>query len=69
LPSSPVLLLTATAPKQTREALIANLSLKDPHIIIANLNRKNIYIEKSKRLASSLGEESYHSIKESKNPI
>ncbi|CAB3982252.1 ATP-dependent DNA helicase Q1 [Paramuricea clavata] len=61
-PYSPVLLLTATAPNQTREALIANLSLKDPRIIIANLNRKNIYIEKSKRLASSLGEESYHSI-------
>ena len=43
-PSSPVLLLTATAPKQTREALIANLSLKDPRIIIVHLNRKNTHI-------------------------
>ena len=42
--TSPILLLTATAPKQTREALIANLSLKDPRIIIVNLNRKNIHI-------------------------
>ena len=42
--------------------MIVNLNLKDPRIIIANLDRENIYIEKAKRLASSLGEESYNSI-------
>ena len=61
-PSSPVLVLTATAPKHTRDALIIHLNLERPRTIIANLDRENILIKKSKRLASTTGKESYNAM-------
>ena len=61
-PSSPLLVLTATAPKHTRDALIVHLNLEKPRTIITDLNRENVFIKKSKRLASSTGKESYNCI-------
>jgi hypothetical protein len=40
--------------------LIANLRLKDPRIILANLNRKTFILKNQN--VFSLGEENYHSI-------
>ena len=59
-PNAPFLVLTATAPKHTQKA-ISSLHLVNPRVIIANLNRPNIFIEVTKRLPSS-DEESYESI-------
>ena len=60
-PNAPFLVLTATAPKHTQKAIISSLHLVNPRVIIANLNRPNIFIEVTKRLPSS-DEESYESI-------
>ena len=60
-PNAPFLILTATAPKHTQETIKVSLHLSNPRIIIANLNRPNIFIEVAKRLSVS-SEESYESI-------
>ena len=46
--SSPVLVLTATAPKHTRDALIIRLNLEKPRTINTNLDRENIFIKNQK---------------------
>ena len=61
-PNAPFLVLTATAPVQMREELIGILHLEKPLIVVANLNRPNIYIEKNKRKPASTKEESFDSI-------
>ena len=62
-PYAPILALTATAPKKKlREFLKGNLHIKDPFILVGNLDRPNIFICKSKRRPSSLGAESYNNI-------
>ena len=58
-PHAPILALTATAPKKLIEFLKGNLHIKDPFILVGNLDRPNIFICKSKRRPSSLGSESY----------
>ena len=45
-----------------QEALAKSLLLDNPRVIVANLDRPNIFIHKEKRLASSSGEESFRSI-------
>ena len=49
-PNAPFLVLTATAPLQMREELIGTLHLEKPLIVVANLNRPNIYIEGNQHL-------------------
>ena len=61
-PNAPFLVLTATAPLQMREELIGTLHLEKPLIVVANLNRPNIYIEKNRRKPASANEESFESI-------
>ena len=61
-PESPFLVLTATAPMHLQEALAKSLLLDNPRVIVANLDRPNIFIHKEKRLPSSSGEESFRSI-------
>ena len=58
-PYTPILALTATALKKRIEFLKGNLHIKDPFILVGNLDRPNIFICKSKRRPSSLGAESY----------
>ena len=60
-PNTPFLILTATAPKHTQETIKISLHLSNPHVIIAYLNRPNIFIAVAKRLSVS-SEESYESI-------
>ena len=52
-PNASFLVLTATAPLQMREELIGTLHLEKPLIVVANLNRPNIYIEKNRRKPAS----------------
>ncbi|KAK2558923.1 ATP-dependent DNA helicase Q-like 3 [Acropora cervicornis] len=59
---SPILARTATAPKKLIEFLKGNLRIKDPFILVGNLDRPNIFICKSKRRPSSFGAESYNDI-------
>ena len=54
-PSAPILALTATAPKRTRDLLVENLHMKSPVIVIGNLNRDNIFLHKSKRKPAKTG--------------
>ena len=61
-PAAPLLVLTATAPKHLIEALTDTLLLSNPKLIVANLDRPNIFICKEKRLPSSTGEESFKAI-------
>jgi ATP-dependent DNA helicase RecQ len=61
-PNAPFLILTATAPLQMRDELICTLHLKKPFVVVANLNRPNIFIEKKKRKPASTNEESFDSI-------
>jgi superfamily II DNA helicase RecQ len=61
-PESPFLVLTATAPKHLQEALTSSLLLQNPRVIVANLDRPNIFIHKEKRLPASTGEDSFRSI-------
>lgn len=61
-PSAPFLVLTATAPKHVRESLTSSLLLDSPLVVIGNLDRPNIYLEKEKRKPSSTGEDSYKAI-------
>lgn len=59
---SPILTQTATAPKKLIEFLTGNLQIKDPFILVGNLDRPNIFICKSKWRPSSFGAESYNNI-------
>ncbi|XP_028408660.1 uncharacterized protein LOC114531216 [Dendronephthya gigantea] len=52
-PAAPLLVLTATAPKHVIEALKNTLVLSKPKVVVANLDRSNIFISKEKRLPSS----------------
>lgn len=61
-PKTPFLALTATAPKIKRSKIAESLHLENPHIVIANLDRQNIFLHKELRKASSTGLESYESI-------
>ena len=45
-----------------REDLIGTQHLEKPLIVVANLNRPNIYIEKNRRKPASANEESFESI-------
>lgn len=58
-PYVPILALTVTARKKLTEVLKGNLPIKDPCILIGNLDRPNIVICKSNRGPSSFGTESY----------
>ena len=61
-PEAPFLVLTATAPKHLQQELTNSLLLNNPRVIVANLDRPNIFVHKHKRLAASSGEESFRSI-------
>ncbi|XP_028394493.1 ATP-dependent DNA helicase Q-like 3 [Dendronephthya gigantea] len=61
-PNAPLLVLTATAPKHVREALTNSLLLSNPRVVVANLDRSNIFIHKQKRMPASAGEESFKAI-------
>ena len=61
-PKAPLLILTATAPKHVREALTNSLSLRNPRVVIANLDRSNIFMYKEKRMPASTGEDSFKAI-------
>ena len=62
-PSSPTLTLTATAPQHLIMKLKESLCLsKDCKIISKNPNRKNIFLNKQKRLSNTYGYESYENI-------
>ena len=61
-PYAPILALTATAPKKLIEFLKGNLQIKDPFILVGNLDRPNIFICESKRRPSSFEAESYNDI-------
>ena len=61
-PKAPLLILTATAPKHVREALTNSLSLRNPRVVIANLDRSNIFMCKEKRMPASTGEDSFKAI-------
>ena len=54
-PCAPILALTATAPKKTRDLLVESLHMKAPVIVIGNLNRENIFLHKSKRKPAKTG--------------
>lgn len=54
-PSAPILALTATAPKKTRDLLIESLHMRTPLIVIGNLNRENIFLHKDKRKPAKTG--------------
>ena len=57
-PSAPILALTATAPKKLIEHLKNKLQVKNPIVLIGNLDRSNIFICKDKRSPSAFGAES-----------
>ena len=61
-PSTPFLVVTATAPKHVRELLTTSVLLSKPIVVVGNLDRPNIFFEKDKRKPSSTGEESYKAI-------
>ena len=61
-PNAPFLVLTATAPIQMREELICTLHLVKPFVVVANLNRPNIFIEKEKRKPACVNQENFESI-------
>lgn len=61
-PKVPLLVLTATAPAAVREKLARSLCLQKPNILIADLDRKNIFIHKEKRKPACSGVESYEAI-------
>ena len=61
-PEAPFLVLTATAPKHLQQELTKSLLLNNPQVIVANLDRPNIFVHKCKRLPASSGEESFRSI-------
>ena len=61
-PSAPILALTATAPKKLIEHLKIKLQVKNPIVVVGNLDRSNIFICKDKRKPSSFGAESYDDI-------
>jgi superfamily II DNA helicase RecQ len=61
-PNAPFLVLTATAPIQMREELICTLHLVKPLVVVANLNRPNIFIEKEKRKPACVNQENFESI-------
>ena len=61
-PKAPLLILTATAPKHVREALTKSLLLSNPRVVIANLDRSNIFMHKDKRMPASAGEDSFKEI-------
>lgn len=61
-PEAPFLVLTATAPKHLQQELTKSLLLNNPRVIVANLDRPNIFVHKHKRLPASSGEESFRSI-------
>ena len=60
-PSIPFLLLTATAPKHVRDTITTFLLLNEPVLVVASLDRPNIYIQRERRLSSS-AEDSYNTI-------
>jgi superfamily II DNA helicase RecQ len=61
-PKAPLLVLTATAPNHVREALTNSLLLSNPRVVVANLDRSNIFIHKEKRMPASAGEDSFKAI-------
>ncbi len=60
-PSAPFLVLTATTPKHVRETVTTSLLLNEPVLVVASLDRPNIYIQKERRSSSS-AEDSYNAI-------
>ena len=61
-PTAPILALTATAPQKLIEHLKVKLQIKNPMVLVGNLDRSNIFICKDKRRTSSSGAESYNDI-------
>ena len=61
-PTAPTLALTATAPQKLIEHLKVKLQIKNPMVLVGNLDRSNIFICKDKRRTSSSGAESYNDI-------
>ena len=61
-PSAPILALMATAPKKLIEHLKNKLQVKNPIVLVGNLDRSNIFICKDKRRPSAFGAESYDDI-------
>ena len=61
-PTAPILALTATAPKELVKYLKVNLQLRNPMVLVGNLDRSNIFICKEKRRPSSFGVDSYNDI-------
>ena len=59
-PTAPVLALTATASKKDREVIKNTLHMRKPLEVVGNLNRPNIFYEKSFR--NGTGVESYEEI-------
>ena len=57
-----LLVLTAAAPIQMTEQLICILHLEKPILVVANLNRPKIFIEKQKRKPACVNQESFESI-------
>ncbi|XP_028412545.1 uncharacterized protein LOC114535437 [Dendronephthya gigantea] len=61
-PCAPILALTATAPKKTRDMLVKSLNMKAPVTVIGALDRQNIFLCKSKRKPSKSGSKSFEEI-------
>ena len=61
-PYAPVLALTATAPKKLIDFLKGNLHIKDPFVLVGNLDRANIFINKKQRRPSSFGADSFNDV-------
>ncbi|XP_068749252.1 uncharacterized protein [Montipora capricornis] len=61
-PMAPILALTATAPQKLIEHLKVKLQLKNPTVLVGNLDRANIFFYKFKRRPSTFGSQSYDDI-------